>query len=179
LVTREGSFRSAKHDKKPGGTGVSPVQSFKIMQRTLPHWQEPGRVYFISWRCKKDEVLSPEERTITSEALHYWDGRKWTLYAAVVMPDHVQALAQPLPSPQGPGFSDLAETIQSVKSFSGHQINRRRDRRGSLWQDERYDRIVRDEAEFLEKWQDIMNNPLKKELVQKWEDYPWLFIKND
>jgi hypothetical protein len=24
-----------------------------------------------------------------------------------------------------------------------------------------------------------MNNPLKKELVQKWEDYPWLFIKND
>ena len=51
-------------DKKLGGTGVSPVQSFKITRRTLPHWQDPERVYFITWRCKKGEVLSPEERTI-------------------------------------------------------------------------------------------------------------------
>ena len=47
-----------------------------------------------------------------------------------------------------------------------HQINRHRGSRGSIWQDERYDRIVRDEAEFLEKWQYIMNNPVKKELVK-------------
>jgi hypothetical protein len=65
--------------EKPGGTGVSPVQSFKITRGTLPHWQEPGSVYFITWRCKKDEVLSPEERTITLKSLQYWDGRKWTL----------------------------------------------------------------------------------------------------
>ena len=50
--------------------------------------------------------------------------------------------------------------------------------KGSIWQDERFDRIVRDEAEFLEKWQYIMNNPLKKELVQSPEDYPWLYMKN-
>ena len=165
--------------QESGGTGVSPVQSFKITRRTLPHWQEPGRVYFITWRCKKGEVLSPEERTITLESLHYWDGRKWTLYAAVIMPDHVHALVQPLTLPQSAGVFDLAEIIHSVKSFSVHQINRLRGRRGSLWQDERYDRIVRDEAEFLEKWQYIMNNPLKQELVQRWEDYPWLYMKND
>jgi len=113
------------------------------------------------------------------ESLHYWDGRKWTLYAAVIMPDHVHALVQPLTLRQSSGVFDLAEIIHSVKSFSVHKINRLRDGRGSLWQDERYDRIVRDEAEFLEKWQYIMNNPLKKELVQKWEDYPWLYMKND
>jgi putative transposase len=166
-------------DKKTGGTGVSPVQSFKITRRTLPHWQEPGSIYFITWRCQKGEVLSPEERTITLEALHYWDGRKWILYAAVIMPDHVHALVQPLTLPQSTGVFDLAEIIHSVKSFSVHQINRQRGSRGSLWQDERYDRIVRDEAEFLEKWQYIMNNPVKEELVQRWEDYPWLYIKND
>jgi REP element-mobilizing transposase RayT len=165
--------------QKPGGTGVPPVQSFKITRRTLPHWQEPGRVYFITWRCKRGEVLSPEERTITLEAVHYWDGRKWTLYAAVVMPDHVHTLVQPMTLPQSDGVYDLAEIIHSVKSFSVHQINRQRGRRGSLWQDERFDRIVRDEEEFLEKWQYIMNNPLKQELAQRWEDYPWLYIKND
>ena len=89
------------------------MQSFKITTRTLPHWQQPGSVYFLTWRCKKGEVLSPEERTIALEALHYWDSRKWTLYAAVIMPDHVHALAQPLPSPQGAGVFDLAEIIHS------------------------------------------------------------------
>jgi len=175
----KGSLKRESGDKKHGGTGVSPVQSFKITRRTLPHWQEPGSVYFITWRGRKDEVLSTEERTIALEALHYWDGRKWTLYAAVIMPDHVHALVQPLTSPQGAGVFDLAEIIHSVKSFSVHQINRLRGRRGSLWQDERYDRIVRDEEEFLEKWQYIMNNPVKQDLVQSWEDYLWLYIKND
>jgi REP element-mobilizing transposase RayT len=81
--------------KRSGGTGFQPVSFFKITRRNLPHWQEPERVYFINWRCKKDHTLSPEERTITLEALRYWDDRKWTIYAAVVMVDHIHALAQP------------------------------------------------------------------------------------
>jgi len=166
-------------EKKNGGTGVPPVQSFKITQRTLPHWQQPGGVYFLTWRCKKGKILAPAERTTTLKALQYWDGRKWTLYAAVIMPDHVHALVQPLALPESEGVYDLAEIIHSVKSFSVHKINRQRGSKGSIWQDERFDRIVRDEAEFLEKWQYIMNNPLKKELVQSPEDYPWLYMKND
>jgi putative transposase len=155
------------------------VQSFQISRRNLPHWQQPGKVYFITWRCQKGETLSPQEQSITLQALQYWDARKWTLYAAVVMPDHVHALVQPLPKSADGGAFDLAEIIHSVKSFSVHQINRQRGGQGSVWQDERFDRIVRDEAEFLEKWQYIMNNPVKQELVQGWEDYPWLYIKND
>jgi REP element-mobilizing transposase RayT len=108
---------SSEKMKKTGGTGVSPVQSFKITRRTLPHWQDPGRVYFLTWRCKKGEVLSSEERTIALEALQYWDGRKWTLYAAVVMPDHVHALAQPLSSPQG-GASLIWQRLSIVSRAS-------------------------------------------------------------
>ena len=168
-----------KDDKKKGGTGVSPVHSFKITHRTLPHWQRPGSVYFLTWRCKKGEVLSPEERTITMEALRYWDDRKWTLYATVIMPDHVHTLVQPLSLPESEGVYDLAEIIHSVKSFSVHKINLSRGSKGSIWQDERYDRIVRDEVKFLEKWQYILSNPVKKELAQHWEDYPWLYIRSD
>ena len=145
----------------------------------MPHWQQPGKVYFLTWRCKKGKILSPEECTVTLEALRYWDDRKWTLYAAVIMPDHVHALVQPLALSEGEGVYDLAEIIHSVKSFCVHKINRQRGSGGSIWQDERFDRIVRDEAEFLEKWQYIMNNPLKQELVQRWEDYPWLYMKNN
>ncbi len=88
------------------------------------------------------------------------------------MPDHVHCPVQPLALPALEGVYDLAEIIHSVKSFSVHQINRKRGGRGSIWQDERFDRIVWDEMEFLEKWQYLMNNPQRQELVERPEDYP-------
>ncbi len=33
--------------------------------------------------------------------------------------------------------------------------------------------------EFLEKWQYLMNNPQKQELVERPEDYPRLYMKNN
>jgi hypothetical protein len=75
---------------KSGSIGVSPVCGFQITRRNLPHWQEPGRVYFL---------------------------------------------------------------------------------RGPVWEQERYDRVIRDEPEFLEKWQYIRNNPLKQGLASAAEDY--------
>jgi len=110
------------------------------------------------------------------EALQHWNGKKWTLYAAVVLPDHVHVLAQPLCRDDGGAF-DLGEILHSIKRFSARKINQARGITGSLWQDERYDRIIRDEAEFLEKWQYIRNNPLKTGLALFPEDYPWLFEK--
>jgi putative transposase len=41
--------------------------------------------------------------------------------------------------------------------------------------DESYDRIVRDEAEFLEKWNYIRNNPIKAGLADLPENYAWLY----
>jgi REP element-mobilizing transposase RayT len=160
--------------KNPGGTGFQPVQAFQITRRNLPHWQEPGRVYFITWRCKDGVVLNEKERTIALEAVRFWDTSKWIVYAAVILSDHVHLLSQPLPRGEG-GFFDLSEIIHSVKSFSAQKISQRRGVKGAIWQDERYDRIVRDEVEFLEKWQYIRNNPLKEGLASQSEDYPWLY----
>jgi putative transposase len=166
------------HQKNPGGTGFQPVHAFQISRRNLPHWQEPGRVYFITWRCQKGRSLSLAERTITLDAIRYWDTRKWIVYVAVVLPDHVHVLAQPLPKQEG-GVFNLTEILHSVKSFSSQKINQQRREQGSLWQAESYDRIVRDEAEFLEKWQYIRNNPIKIDLAPSSEEYPWLYEKGE
>jgi putative transposase len=150
------------------------VQSFQVTRRNLPHFQEPGRVYFLTWRCRPGQGLSPAECKIVLAALLHYNGHKWRVYTAVILPDHVHALVQPLPHPDG-GVFNLAEVIHSVKRFSVHQINKGRGAKGSLWQDERYDRIVRDEAEFLEKWNYIRNNPVKAGLAPYPEDYHWLY----
>jgi REP element-mobilizing transposase RayT len=150
------------------------VQTFQVTRRNLPHWQEPGQVYFLTWSCRDGQLLSPEDRTTAMDALLYWDNRKWRVYVAVIMPDHVHLLAQALPSPQGGAFN-LAEMMHSVKRFSTRQINKHRGGNGSIWQDERYDRIVRDDAEFLEKWNYLRHNPVKAGLAEHPEDYPWLY----
>lgn len=169
-----------KPKQNQGGTGFQPVKSFNMSKRNLPHWQEPGSVYFITWRCKQGRNLSAEGRTIVMDALRYWDGLKWKVYAAVVLPNHVHVLSQPLPlTQQEEGFFNLSEIIHSVKSFSSQKINKLRGSSGPLWQDERFDRIVRDEAEFLEKWNYIRNNPLKEELAASPEEYPWLYEKSE
>jgi putative transposase len=173
-----GAAMGKDKSKREGGTGFQPVQSFQISRRNLPHWQEPGRVYFITWRCQTGQKLSFPERTITLEAIRYWDNIKWTVYTSVVLPDHVHILAQPLRKTEG-GWFDLAEILHSIKRFSSRKINQARGNKGSLWQDERYDRIVRDEAEFLEKWEYIRNNPLKTGLALYPEDYPWLYEKDE
>jgi len=167
-----------KSRKNHGGAGFQPVQAFKVTRRNLPHWQEPGRVYFITWRCKDGVVLNEKERTTTLEAVRFWDASKWIIYAAVILPDHVHLLSQPV-SRGEEGVFDLAEIIHSVKSFSAQKISQHRGVQGTIWQDERYDRIVRDEAEFLEKWQYIRNNPLKTGLALYPEDYPWLYEKGE
>jgi putative transposase len=160
--------------KNPGGTGVSPVHSFQRTRRNLPHMQEPGRVYFLTWRCRPGIMLSTPERTIVFEALQYWDGVKWKIFTAVVLPDHIHALVQPLPHPGG-GMYHLAEILHSIKSVTSHKISDLRGMKGSLWQDESYDRIVRDEGEFLGKWNYIRNNPVKAGLADSPENYAWFY----
>jgi REP element-mobilizing transposase RayT len=134
-------------------------------------------VYFITWRCKEGQILSSDERNIVLEATRYWDNKKWDVYAVVVMPDHVHVLAQPLRRPEGGAF-DLGDPVKSAKGFSARKINLLRRAQGSIWQDERYDRIVRDEPELFEKWQYIRNNPVKNKLATMPEEYPWLYEKS-
>jgi putative transposase len=156
---------------------MPPVSQFTVTRRNLPHWQQPGSVYFLTWRTR-GVLLDPAERSLTMSAIHFWDSRRWDVYSAVVMPDHVHVLARPGPLDTPPGtFHDLSRILHSVKSYSSHQINALRLRTGGVWQDESYDRIVRDDAEFEEKWEYIRTNPARAELVAAAEEYPWLFLK--
>jgi REP element-mobilizing transposase RayT len=166
--------KSSKKAETPGGTGFQPVQSFQITRRNLPHWQEQGRVYFLTWRCKQGRTLNPEDRTIVMEALRHWDDSKWKIYTAVVLKDHVHVLARTL-SKCEEGVFDLGEILHSVKSFSSQKINRLGGYSGVLWQDERYDRIVREEREFLETWEYIRDNPSKEGWDLEPEEYPWFY----
>ncbi|MCH7883776.1 MAG: transposase, partial [Planctomycetes bacterium] len=166
------------------GTGLQPVkkkpdQRFKPLEgnrftrRNLPHIQTPGRTYFVTFRLSKPSALSDQERDIVLGACRHWDREKLDLHAVVVMPDHVHLLLTPLE--QGPErWVTLGEIVHSIKRHAARKINELRGRTGPLWQDEYFERIIRNEKEYEETWNYIANNPIKNNLA-KADEYRWFW----
>jgi len=77
-----------------------------------------------------------------------------------------------------PRWISLSEIVKGIKSVAARKINRLRGRqRGSIWQDEYYDRSVRDPEDFQVKLQYLMHNPVKQDLVGQPRQWDALWIE--
>ena len=65
---------------------------------------------------------------------------------------------------------NLSKIMHSIKSFTAHEINKTANRKGKLWQDENFDRVIQSEREFLEKIRYIANNPIKANLAKELQE---------
>ena len=156
--------------KKRSGTGFQPVRAdFQQTQRNLPHWQMGGSTYFVTFRTKGC-TLPLAARRLVLEACRYFDDERFTLWTAVVMPDHVHLLLQPEESAPGEWWP-LSSILHSIKTYTAREVNRLLGRSGQLWLDESFDRLVRGEEELLEKWKYIRMNPVKKGLCETPEQW--------
>jgi len=76
--------------------------------------------------------------------------------------------------PAGP--FPLVEVMQSLKSATAHRINKLLHRSGPVWQEESFDHVLRSDESLKEKAEYIRQNPVRRGLVQKPEDYRWLWL---
>jgi len=83
-----------------------------------------------------------EIRRIVEESLMHFADVRYSLYAFVVMPNHVHVLFMPEEGCDG------RKIVQDWKSFTSKAINRALNREGAVWQKESYDHLVRDVREF-------------------------------
>ena len=135
---------------------MSTESSWRVYGRFLPHWRADDAVYFVTWRLHHDqEPLIPVERAAIDAVLRHFDARRYKLYAYVIMDDHVHVILEPTPT------YTLEQVVHSWKSYSAHLLQRG-SRRGRIWQREYYDRIVRDEADLVEKVNYIVANPERR-----------------
>jgi len=91
------------------------------------------------------------------------------------MPDHVHLVLTPLRDDDG--LFSVAEIMQGIKSSSAHQINRALGRAGQVWQHESFDHVPRREEAIEAKVEYVIQNPVRRGLVSKASDYPWLWVK--
>src|ERR1700759_864739 len=89
------------------------------------------------------------------------------------MPDHVHLVLTPFEDEDG--LISLPEILQEIKSVSAHRINKYLGRKGSLWQQESFDRAMREVENTLGKLEYVLGNPVRAGLVNDPFDYRWLW----
>jgi REP element-mobilizing transposase RayT len=100
---------------------------------------------------------------VVAGALRHFDGVRYKLYAWCVMPNHVHVVFLPFE-----GFS-LSDIVHSWKSFSAQRINSSWGRRGTLWQREYYDHLIRNGEQFSRAVRYVAENPERARLKEwKW-----------
>jgi REP element-mobilizing transposase RayT len=114
------------------------------------------------------------------DAMHHFDGQRYELGCYVVMPNHVHGIVRPLMCEQEP----LERILQSWKRQAAREINRLFALTGHLWQDESFDRIIRDEEHLWRAIQYIGANASKAGLTRdqcptwvrpEWVQLGWCF----
>lgn len=131
-------------------------------------WKEQPN--FVTFRIATSQLTTAEILSVRDQIIS-GDPELYELLAAVVLPDHVHLLLRP-----NQGVS-LSRAMKGIKGATARRLNQRRGSRGSVWQEESFDRIVRDEAGLKEKLNYMFKNPVKAGLSEDACNYPGWYLK--
>lgn len=172
LAELEAIRKEWAQQNQPPHTDEQLDQLTRITVTRIETWLDQG----MGSCCLKD----PGNGKLVVDALHYFDDRTYELDCFVVMPNHVHVIMRPLT----PLTDPLEKILQSRKLHTALEINRRLGVKGRLWQNESFDRIIRDEEHLYRAIQYIGMNPAKAGLNQavcprwirpSWEALGWRF----
>lgn len=139
---------------KPSYSDEQLEEFSREMMRRVEQWLDQGM-----GSCRlKDRAAAK----LVVDAMHHFDGQRYELGSYVVMPNHVHAIVRPLLCDEEP----LERILQSWKRHAAREINRRLGLVGPFWQEESFDRIIRDEEHLWRAIQYIGANPSKAGLTR-------------
>ncbi|GAB4481779.1 MAG: hypothetical protein OHK0031_03950 [Anaerolineales bacterium] len=141
--------------------------------------------HYDAWldRCETGPRWLEDENIagIVAEKLHSLDKERYKLVSYCLMPNHVHLLIEPITheiaSHHGTSAKyPLTEILRLIKGSTAYDCNLALGRTGRFWQQESYDRYVRDEQEFTRIIQYILNNPVKAGLAKGWKDWRYSYV---
>lgn len=101
----------------------------------------------------------------TQDSLLYFNAKRYNLIAWVIMPNHTHFLLKPIAG------NKLSDIIHSIKSFTAQQVNKILQRKGRFWQEDYFDRYIRNYEHYEKTISYIENNPVKAGLCEKPDDW--------
>ncbi|HVE56061.1 MAG TPA: transposase [Pyrinomonadaceae bacterium] len=150
-----------------------PLKVVESWKRELEREKREEAQKILFWRIEKfvDRSLGKcylaqtEIAELVQDALLYFDNEKYKLISWVIMPNHVHFLLRPFEN------HTLEKIIHSIKSFTAQKANQILNRRGKFWQEEYFDRYIRNYEHFEKTINYIELNPVKAKLCEKPTDW--------
>ena len=143
-------------------------------RRQLPHLNAYDRPHFITSALQKFDPSRMCQTNCARRCVHDHH-RTINLCVAIVMPDHVHMIFTPLVNQQAREIYSLASIMDAIKEAASHKVNRALGRKGSVWQAESFDHVLRSSESIDAKIAYILANPVRAGLVNNCEDYEWLW----
>jgi REP element-mobilizing transposase RayT len=150
-----------KPDKKD--LNFKPKRFFKKYDDYLDN-SPAGEKYFI-----KNEFASK-----IKTCLHFPNGKDYFLICYCIMPNHVHLVFRLLKDNKG-----VSKIMKSIKRISALGCNQLLNREGRFWQDESFDRLVRNDIELYNIIEYVINNPVKACLVDDWKKWPHTYLAKE
>ena len=130
--------------------------------------------YFDSFLDKYESTINwlsnPEIATIIKDNLHYWDSKRYILFAYCIMSNHIHIVLKPLEI-EANQYESLSKIMFGLKSYTANKCNKILNRKGQFWTAESYDHYIRDYNELAKTIDYTINNPVQVDLVNNWKDW--------
>jgi REP element-mobilizing transposase RayT len=105
----------------------------------------------------------------------------WLLFCYCLMPDHLHFILKLRPheikyfQAGGRGLvpEGVLDQVGNFKKYTTTQIWWKQNGAGLLWQRSSYDRVIRYNQSVQEAASYVLDNPVRKGLVQQWQEYPY------
>jgi putative transposase len=153
-----------------GALGESALPKRKILSHDVPSWVPDGATFFITVNCVprgQNQLAIPAAADALMESLIVRiEKGQWWPRLVLFMPDHLHALIAF--SPDHP----MEKIIRDWKRYTARSA-------GIHWQRNFFDHRIRNEESLAEKWNYILQNPVRAALAPTPESWPYVWINED
>jgi putative transposase len=131
----------------------------------LPEPEHACPIVFLTC-CSKDRRRCLDRSDVHQALCDAWrTADHWRVGRYVVMPDHIHLFCSPMPRANA-----LDRWIAYWRSLTTRSLGLPK---GYLWQREYWDRQLRRQESYSEKWDYVRHNPVRAGLVDHPEDWPF------
>ena len=141
----------------------------KRLPHEVPLWVDPSKAhYFITISCRQRGNNQLAHRRVADRLFETIQNRNsgavWYVRLALIMPDHVHLLIS---------FPDTEKRVQTIiskwKEWTAKSLS-------INWQRDFFEHRLRKEESLREKADYILANPTRAGLVERVEDWPYVFV---
>jgi REP element-mobilizing transposase RayT len=129
-------------------------------------WDRAPIIFVTACSAQRKPILaSPTAFDLITSA--WRDSKDWIVGRFVIMPEHTHFFCTPTSDRSRP----LEKWMQYWKALVARQWPRAEEK--PIWQRSHWDRQLRREESYSEKWEYVRWNPVRHKLVERPEDWPY------